>query len=492
MTYPWHTTAHKLFTAIILVQWVAAIGIGFYTDTLMLAAIAGTLMAGLPLVMIKAMPNEAITRHVVGIATQLLTALHIHQSFGLIEVHFEIFTILAILSVYRDWRIIASSVLVVAVHHISFFVLQTQGVGAYVFEEGHVLFGILVLHAFFAITEGAALIYITHNAEKEAIAAHALSNSVDRIVGDDKIAIDADITGEGKSIEDFNRLLSALRDLVKIVKSNGEHAKQLSSALSTSSQSIMSMAEENSAEVSRITTTLTEVNDTNHEIANSVETISQLSADATSGTAHAKEIIDSNVSETRSLKIDMDNAVSSIGALSEMCNDIDQTMSSIKAIADQTNLLALNAAIESARAGEHGRGFAVVADEVRQLATKTGENASEISTITEKLVDGANQALNTIAECASRVEKSVEVTNDASESITQINALITELSNNMNLVASSAERQTSKSETISMCATKLTDSSESQAAQIKQNLNELLNLDNDLVKLHQELSKFKA
>lgn len=492
MDYPWHSTAHKLFVAIILAQWVAAIGIGIYTDTLMLAIVAGTLMAGLPLVMIKAMPNESITRHVVGLATQLLTALHIHQSFGLIEVHFEIFTVLAILSVYRDWRIIASSVLLVAVHHISFFILQTQGVGTFVFEEGHVLFGILVLHAFFAVTEGAALIYITRNAEQEAIAALALTNSVDRIVDADKINIDQDVQGEGKSIEDFNRLLSSLRNLVKIVKLNGEHAKELSSALSDSSQTIMAMAEENNEEVNRITLTLTEVNDTNHEIASSVETITQLSADATSGTAHAKEIIDSNVSETRSLKVDMDNAVSSIGALSAMCNDIDQTMSSIKAIADQTNLLALNAAIESARAGEHGRGFAVVADEVRQLATKTGENASEISTITEKLVGGANQTLNTIAECANRVEKSVDVTNDASASIEQINELITELSHNMNLVASSAELQTSKSETISMCANKLTESSQSQADQIKQNLQELLNLDGNLVTLHQVLSKFRA
>ncbi|MCS4306188.1 methyl-accepting chemotaxis protein [Rheinheimera pacifica] len=88
-----------------------------------------------------------------------------------------------------------------------------------------------------------------------------------------------------------------------------------------------------------------------------------------------------------------------IQSLNEQAKEIANMVSIIRSVAEQTNLLALNAAIEAARAGEAGRGFAVVADEVRQLASRTSQATSDISSVVSRnleVTQNVLQAINSI------------------------------------------------------------------------------------------------
>jgi methyl-accepting chemotaxis protein len=492
MNYPWHKEANNIFTGVLLIQWIATIVIGLFTDTLVIGATLGTLIVALPLVMTRVSPYSAATRHVVAIGTQLITALHIQQLMGLTEMHFAVFALLAFLSIYRDWKVIITGVAVVAVHHFLFFALQSSISGIYLFEDGRLSYGILSIHAFFAVAEGIVLAISARSGELESKSGFELSKAIDGIVGTDKISIGKSVTGDAKSIQDFNRLIASIRSLVINLKASGDNSKNLSDSLSESSDGSMMRAKENQSEVEQIRMALEQVSLANAEVSRSVVDIDNLSQEASKGTNNAKSIIDRNSDDAKNLKADIDTAASSIESLSAMCNKIDTAMAAIKSISDQTNLLALNAAIESARAGEHGRGFAVVADEVRTLSVKTGQNAEEIGKITSKLIEGSIEAVAIMSACAKRVEDNVAGSNEASKSIGEINSLIDRLSQNTSSVAASSEEQSMMSVTISGSAKKLSDLTNLQVKDIEANLSELMDLKSEIAGLHNELAKFEA
>ena len=81
------------------------------------AAVIGGSISAFAILWIRTFPNAAHTRHVVAISQMLWSALFIHLSGGRIETHFHVFGSLALLSVYRDWKILVTATFVVAIDH---------------------------------------------------------------------------------------------------------------------------------------------------------------------------------------------------------------------------------------------------------------------------------------------------------------------------------------------------------------------------------------
>ena len=95
------------------------------------ALFLGGSLSSFAVLWMRTFPNHAHTRHIVAITQVLWSALLIHLSGGRIETHFHVFVSLAILSIYRDWKILISATVVVAIDHVVrgiYFPLSAFGV----------------------------------------------------------------------------------------------------------------------------------------------------------------------------------------------------------------------------------------------------------------------------------------------------------------------------------------------------------------------------
>jgi methyl-accepting chemotaxis protein len=142
----------------------------------------------------------------------------------------------------------------------------------------------------------------------------------------------------------------------------------------------------------------------------------QAAESAVSGQSAIRQAIDS-MTEIRAQVSDI---ATTILALAQFTQKIDDIIGSVGEIATQSNLLALNASIEAARAGAQGRGFAVVADEVRTLSRQSTEAASQVRAILGQVQKAMREAIQATEEGLKRVDTGAERTQQADQTMTQL------------------------------------------------------------------------
>lgn len=118
--------------------------------------------------------------------------------------------------------------------------------------------------------------------------------------------------------------------------------------------------------------------------------------------------------------------VTAMKDISVSINEISGVIGSIENVATQTNLLALNASIEAARVGEQGKGFAVVANEIRELSTTTTQTVKDIYGRIEKNLESLRKG-----------ENMVQLTSTALDTIVQSSVETRDFSKNLSANATS-------------------------------------------------------
>ena len=136
-----HRRADRLFGWLMIAQWIAGIAAAFWISPqtwigatsqthwhVWAAIFLGGAITSLPVYFAQAMPGRALTRHTIAVAQMLFSALLIHLTGGRIETHFHVFGSLAFLAFYRDWRVLVTATVVVAIDHATRGMLFPQSV----------------------------------------------------------------------------------------------------------------------------------------------------------------------------------------------------------------------------------------------------------------------------------------------------------------------------------------------------------------------------
>jgi methyl-accepting chemotaxis protein len=116
----------------------------YFGSGVRLAATLGLLFLAGPAALYYSSRGSKLTSVALGIACMCFSALLIHLSGGMVEMHFHIFTMLALMIAFRFPCPLVAAAAAIAVHHVAFFMWLPHSIFNY-----DASFGIVLLHAFF-------------------------------------------------------------------------------------------------------------------------------------------------------------------------------------------------------------------------------------------------------------------------------------------------------------------------------------------------------
>ncbi len=453
----------KIILLAIGISALATLILGFqFIDTSL--AIGGTvvfsLLAGVIFVSAK---GTGLSKYVLTFVLIGFVVLHIQLSQGMVEFHFGVFVTLALLLVYRDWRVVVFGAAMYAVHHVLFDRLQAAGFGVYCLSAPN--FPVILLHAVYVVVQSGVEIILVVGMARAAQAGEELGVLVSQVNQTDRIALDVtQVAAQTPAGQALKSTLARMNTAVSAVRT-GSHGIELAAAeIASGNQDLSDRTEQTASNLQRTASSMEHLTQMVTQSAENARQANQLAMNASTVAAQGGAVVSQVVDTMR--------------GINEASRKISDIISVIDGIAFQTNILALNAAVEAARAGEQGRGFAVVASEVRSLAGRSAEAAKEIKTL-----------INTSVE---RVEMGSNLVDQAGTTMTEVVGSIRRVTDIMGEISAAGAEQASGVANVSEAVMQMDQATQQNAALVEQMAAAAGSLRSQAQELVQNVAVFQA
>ena len=301
--------------------------------------------------------------------------------------------------------------------------------------------------------------------EQQASVVQVMSAHLERLTkGDLTAQIDADFAPEYAELKtNFNAALESLRNLIGSVSASAASIRTGSGEIAQASEDLARRTEGNAANLAETSASLAQIDN-------------RLRA-STAAAARTVERADEATNIVADGRTIAEEAVQSMGRVSDSAKGIDSVIEGLDKIAFQTRVLAMNAAVEAGRAGEAGRGFAVVADLVSALAMRAEEEAGR-----------AREQLTT---AQTDIDTAVKAVRRVDGALSSISGAVTEVHDLLGTMAADNQAQSSAISEISVAVSNMDQSTQQNAAMVEETSAAARNLSGEVTALFEQTSHFE-
>lgn len=343
-----------------------------------------------PLLVFKWKPGTLLSRCMIAISMVVFSGTLIHLSNGLIEMHFHVFVILVVLSLYNDWRVFALAALGIALHHLIGLMQPYYNVYA-----ANPNLGIYALHILFVSLECIFLSYqigsFRHKLETISHQNQRLKNASRQLL---VVTTDINTTASQQAVSSQQQLFG-IRQTTDMMRE-----------LTASARTIASRTNQIKYTAEEMLLSSQQINTTTEAVAEAGKT----------GNKTVSQTIFSSQQVSAVYKSHLDL----LEDLQQRSSEIKEVVSVIREISDEIHLLALNATIEAKGAGLHGLRFEVIAREVNELADRSTKASKQVEHILGQVEAQINETVVSSSSGQAEISKSVSLAEQSGIAIAKL------------------------------------------------------------------------